>query len=216
MQVPRRAESHSRAARYPNTNTTDDCSIDNFGQHRPTSSSTYDPRTRIRPQSWTPCATPRTGDISNTPSRERPTTRDCNERRYLSADSVETAASKLGQRTRDHRQEDDELSSCPTGSKHYEGVVMAGSPARVDDEDADGRGQEATTAAPATMALRTRASERGLRHSPEMKSSATRTPAVCSSEHDCTDAFKPRRGAARGLSTEASAKKDLRHRGAGR
>ena len=56
---------------------------------------------------------------------------------------------------------------------------MAGSPARVDDEDADGRGQEATTAAPATMAMRTRASERGLRHSPAVRSSAPSTPAVC-------------------------------------
>ena len=66
--------------------------------------------------------------------------------------------------------EDDELSLSPTGSKHYEGVVMAGSPARVGDEDADSQGQEATTAAPAATALlmRTRmpVPERGLRHLP--------------------------------------------------
>ena len=103
-------------------------------------------------------------------------------------------------------QEDAALSLYPTGSTHYEGVVEAGSSARVDDEDADGRGQEATTAAPATMALRTRASERGLRQSPTVKSSAERTPAVCSSMHDCTGAFKPQRGAGHGMSTEASAK----------
>ena len=103
-------------------------------------------------------------------------------------------------------QEDAALSLYPTGSTHYEGVVEAGSPARVDDEDADGRGQEATTAAPAKMALRTRASEHGLRHPPAVTSSTTRTPAVCSSMYNCTDAFEPQRGAVRGLSTETSAK----------
>ena len=66
--------------------------------------------------------------------------------------------------------------------------------------------QEGATAAPATMALRMQASERGLRHSPAVRSSAPRTPAVCGSMHDCTDASKPQRGAVRGLSTEASAK----------
>ena len=149
--MPRRAESHSRAARYPNTNTTDDCSIDNFGQHRPTSSSTYDPRTRIRPQSWTPCATPRTGDVSNTPGSSH----------WRPAASAQGPAETNDKTLQRHRpqpplssasileaiHEDDELSSCPTGSKHYEGVVMAGSPARVADEGADGQGQEATTAA---------------------------------------------------------------------
>ena len=83
---------------------------------------------------------------------------------------------------------------------------MAGSPARVADEGANDQEQEQTTAAPTTMASRMHTSERGLRHSPAVRSSARRSPADFSSMHDYTDTSEPQHGAEHGLSTEASAK----------
>ena len=74
------------------------------------------------------------------------------------------------------------------------------------DEGANNREQEEATAAPTTMASRMHTSERGLRHSPAVRSSAPRSPADCSSMHNYTDASEPQHGAERGLSTEASAK----------
>ena len=153
-----------------NTNTIDDCSNDNFEQHRPTSTSTYDPRARIRPQSWTPCATPRTGGVSYTPgsSHWRPAASAQGPADAPNEENLQRhpPQSPLSSAILEAIHEDDELSSCPAGSKHYEGVVMAGSPARVADEGANDQEQEQATAAPTTMASRMHASERGLRHSP--------------------------------------------------
>ena len=52
------------------------------------------------------------------------------------------------------------------------------------------------------MASRMHASERGLRHSPAVRSSAPRSPAVFSSMHDYTDTSEPPYGAERDLSTQ--------------